>query len=108
MFPAERPELARIFCGGGVRQSLADFIRPQQCLAEPGLHDLGLGRCGRRFGLILPAEPVNPTGRIDQWPASGSRMRPKTEQLSKRGKQSQSIEPARLTSAAELQSESMP
>jgi hypothetical protein len=66
VFPAERPELAGISCGGGIRQGLADFIRPQQCLAEPGLHALGLGRCGRRLVLILPAEPVNPTGGIDQ------------------------------------------
>jgi hypothetical protein len=39
-------------------------------------------------------------------PASSSSSRAKTAGESKRGKQSQSTEPARLTSAAEWQSES--
>ena len=45
-------------------------------------------------------------GVIDQCPAASSRIRPNTDGLSKRGKQSQSIEPSRLTSAAEWQSDS--
>jgi hypothetical protein len=48
------------------------------------------------------------TGAIDQWPAVGSSRRENSPGLSKRGRQSQSIEPSRLTSAAELQSDSSP
>jgi hypothetical protein len=44
-------------------------------------------------------------GRIDQCPASSPSSRPKTEGRSNRGKQSQSTEPSRLTSAPEWQSE---
>ena len=48
------------------------------------------------------------TGRIDQCPASGSSIRAKSAGLSNRGRQSQSIDPWRSTSAAELQSASRP
>src|SRR5215207_5571456 len=44
---------------------------------------------------------VPSAGRIDQCPAASSRMRAQTDWPSKRGKQSQSIEPSQLTSAAE-------
>ena len=47
-------------------------------------------------------------GRIDQCPASGSRIRENRAGLSKRGRQSQSIDPYRSTRAAELQSDSRP
>lgn len=47
-------------------------------------------------------------GLIDQCPAPGSRMRAKTAGLSNLGRQSQSTDPRRLTSAAEEQSESRP
>ncbi len=50
----------------------------------------------------------SPAGRIDQWPPFGSRMRAKTAGLSKRGRQSQSIEPSLPASAAELQSDRSP
>src|SRR3954453_19724057 len=50
----------------------------------------------------------SPAGRIDQWPPSGSRMRAKIASESYRGRQSQSIDPSRLTRAAELQSASNP
>src|SRR3954468_11005603 len=50
----------------------------------------------------------SPAGRIDQCPPSGSRMRAKIASESYRGRQSQSIDPSRLTSAAELQSASNP
>src|SRR5215469_129684 len=43
---------------------------------------------------------------MDQWPAWSSSSRAKTDGPSKRGKHSQSTEPARLTSAAERQSDS--
>ena len=43
----------------------------------------------------------SPGGRIAKCPPSGSRTRANTAGPSKRGKQSQSTEPARLTSAAE-------
>src|SRR5215831_18191522 len=45
-------------------------------------------------------------GRIAKCPAPESRMRANTAGASKRGKHSQSTEPARLTSAAERQSDS--
>jgi hypothetical protein len=48
----------------------------------------------------------SPAGRIEKWPPSSSRMRANTAGASKRGKHSQSTEPARLTSAAERQSDS--
>src|SRR3954454_18341690 len=50
----------------------------------------------------------SPAGRMDQCPPSGSRMRAKIASESYRGKQSQSIDPSRLTRAAELQSASNP
>ena len=45
-------------------------------------------------------------GEIVQYPAASSRRRPNTDGPSKRGKHSQSIDPPRLTSAAERQSDS--
>jgi hypothetical protein len=48
----------------------------------------------------------SPAGRIVKCPPAGSRRRQNTDGPSKRGKQSQSTEPSRLTSAAERQSES--
>ena len=48
----------------------------------------------------------SPAGRIAKCPPSESRMRANTAGASKRGKHSQSTEPARLTSAAERQSDS--
>jgi hypothetical protein len=50
---------------------------------------------------------VPSAGRIDQWPAASSRMRPKTDGESKRGRHNQSIEPSRLTSALDRQSDSI-
>src|SRR3989440_7554933 len=47
-----------------------------------------------------------PTVLMDQCPACSSSSRAKTDGPSKRGKHSQSTEPARLTSAAERQSDS--
>jgi len=47
-----------------------------------------------------------PAGRTEKWPASSSSSRPNTLGASKRGKHSQSTDPARLTSAAERQSDS--
>jgi hypothetical protein len=44
-------------------------------------------------------------GRIDQWPASGSRRRPKTDGESNRGTHHQSTEPPRSISTAEWQSD---
>ena len=48
----------------------------------------------------------SPAGRIAKCPPSGSRIRANTAGESKRGKHSQSTDPARLTSAAERQSDS--
>jgi hypothetical protein len=38
---------------------------------------------------------------MEKWPADGSRSRPNTDGLSKRGLHNQSTDPARLISAAE-------
>ena len=46
------------------------------------------------------------SGATARWPASSSSSRPSTEGLSKRGKHSQSTDPARLTRAAQCRSES--
>src|SRR4051795_8945404 len=59
-------------------------------------------------GTYRRSTAYSPAGRIDQWPPSGSRMRAKVASESYRGKQSQSIDPSRLTRAAELQSASNP
>jgi hypothetical protein len=48
----------------------------------------------------------SPAGRIAKCPPPSSRMRLNTAGASKRGKHSQSTEPALLTSAAERQSDS--
>ena len=48
----------------------------------------------------------SPAGRIAKCPPAGSSRRPNTDGASKRGMQSQSTEPSRLTSPAEWQSES--
>jgi hypothetical protein len=47
----------------------------------------------------------SPVGWIAKCPPPGSRMRANTAGASKRGKHSQSTEPARLTKAAERQSD---
>ncbi len=47
----------------------------------------------------------SPAGAIEKCPAASSRIRAKTAGLSNLGRHSQSTEPARLTSAAEWQSE---
>jgi hypothetical protein len=46
---------------------------------------------------VAPLGLERPRGRIDQWPASGSRRPAKRAGLSKRGRQSQSTEPSRET-----------
>jgi len=62
----------------------------------------------KRPGKVAPPGREPRHGRERQCPAAGSSNREKTPGLSKRGRQSQSIEPSRLTSAAELQSDSRP
>ena len=79
----------------GVGQHRGAGRRPERSLQRHGLvHVCAAGSRSRR-----------PAGSA-KCPASESRMRANTAGASKRGKHSQSTEPARLTSAAERQSDS--
>ena len=66
VFATERLQLGGIPGDVGIGEGPADFLRPGQSLAESGLHGLRLGRCGRRFGLVPPAEAIHSAGRIHE------------------------------------------